>query len=462
MSYMDFLRSKMEIAPVSGFDVDPSEINPALYDWQRDITRWALRKGKACLFEDCGHGKTIQQLEFARKVCEHTGGDVLILAPLAVAAQTAREGEKFGIEVNICEDQDDVKPGINITNYEKLHRFDAESFVGIVLDESSVLKDFTSATRNELIDRFKKTPYRLCCSATPSPNDYAEIGNHAEFLGIMTRTEMLSTFFVHDGGDTSKWRLKGHAVKAFFEWVASWACCITSPADIGYDGSGFVLPPLNVVEHVVKSGQSELDDGQISIIGQPSMTLSERRRARKDSLDERVELAADIANAIDGQCLIWCDLNSESEALSKAIKNSVEVRGSDSNEHKKNSMMGFSDGTVQKLISKPSIAGWGMNWQNCHEMIFVGLSDSFEAYYQAIRRCWRYGQKNPVTVHIVISENEGAVKANIERKQAENDAMKRELISFTRESLEADIRQTGRITETYFATERMVLPRWIA
>ena len=192
------------------------------------------------------------------------------------------------------------------------------------------------------------------------------------------------------------------------------------------------------------------------------MTLSERRRARKDSLDERVELAADIANAIDGQCLIWCDLNSESEALSKAIKNSVEVRGSDSNEHKKNSMMGFSDGTVQKLISKPSIAGWGMNWQNCHEMIFVGLSDSFEAYYQAIRRCWRYGQKNPVTVHIVISENEGAVKANIERKQAENDAMKRELISFTRESLEADIRQTGRITETYFATERMVLPRWIA
>ena len=460
MDYIEFLRSKQQTVMPSGFDVNPDTLCRAAFDWQRDITRWALKKGKFALFEDCGLGKTLQQLMWADSVSKHAGKPVLILAPLAVTEQTKREGLKFGFDVTVCRSQQDVADGINITNYEMLEHFSAADFSGVVLDESSILKDYTSSTKQRLVDMFADTPYKLCCTATPSPNDFTEIGNHAEFLGVMSRAEMLATFFVHDGGDTAKWRLKGHAESKFFEWVASWACCLTNPADIGYDGMGYDLPPLNIIEHVVKTEIID-DDGQMMIDAKATQTLSERRDARRNSLAERVKAAAEIANSIDGQCLVWCDLNAESEQLAAAINGAVEVKGADKPDHKVSAMNGFTAGKDKALVSKPSIAGWGMNWQNCHEMIFVGLSDSFEAYYQAVRRCWRFGQENPVNVHIVISDAEGAVKANIERKQADAQRMTSEIVKYTKDILTAEIHNTARITEGYFTTEQMKIPQWL-
>ena len=287
--YKEFIKSKLTEVKASGFDSDVSSYNKNLFDWQRDIVHWALKKGKACLFEDCGLGKTLQQLSFAEEVYKHTGGNVLILAPLAVATQTKNEGLKFGIDVTICRKQEDVKEGINITNYEMIDHFDESQFTGIVLDESSILKNSTGATRIALTEKFKDTPYKLCCTATPAPNDFMEIGNHAEFLGIMTQVEMLATYFVHDGKNTSKWRLKGHAKDKFFEWIASWACCMTSPADLGYDGKEYQLPPLTVNEIQVESDNKEQEDGQLLFFAEVAESLSERREARRDSIDRRVE-----------------------------------------------------------------------------------------------------------------------------------------------------------------------------
>jgi ERCC4-related helicase len=461
MTYTEFLKSKQMQAECSGFDVDINFLNPNAFDWQKSVVKWALKKGKCALFEDCGLGKTLQQLMWADMVCRHTGGSVLILAPLAVAKQTKREGEKFGIDVTICRGQQDVKKGINIANYEMLEHFDTSAFMGVVLDESSILKSCMGKTKLAIINAFKDTPYKLCCTATPSPNDFMELGNHAEFLGIMSQTEMLSTFFVHDGGDTAKWRLKGHAENKFFEWVASWACCMTSPADLGFDATGYDLPELKIVEHIVKTNDLEDTDGQILLVPQTSLDLNERRNARKQSINERVKIAAEIANSYDGQSLVWCDLNDESTALTQSINNAVEVKGADSDAHKTDTMLDFANGGVKVLVSKPKIAGWGMNWQNCNNVIFVGLSDSFESYYQAVRRCWRFGQTKPVTVHIIVSDKEGAVKANIERKQANAQRMTSELVKYTKDILQADIQATTRISETYIACEPLKIPKWL-
>ena len=460
MNYHEFLKTKEIKSNSVGFE--PASNNPALFDWQSDIVRWALMKGRAAIFADCGLGKTAMQLQWSAQVFEHTGKPVLICAPLAVAAQTQREGIKFNVPVTVCRKQCDVQPGVNITNYEMLSHFEAERFSGVVLDESSILKDETSSTRKMLTEMFRDTPFKLCCTATPSPNDYMELGTHSDFLGIMTQPEMLSTFFCHDGGNTSKWRLKGHAETKFFEWVASWACCITNPADLGYDGSAFNLPELNIVEIVTKSSNIEDDSGQMLLFAETVQTLNERRAARRNSMGDRVRAAADIANSTNEQILVWCDLNAESEALADAIDGAVEVRGSQTPEYKEQAMNGFTDGTNRVLVSKPSIAGWGMNWQQCNTMIFVGLSDSFEAYYQAMRRCWRFGQTRPVTVYIIISEAEGCVKQNIERKQADAQRMTQELVKFTKDILAAEIRHTVRMSESYITTERMVIPAWIA
>ena len=459
MKYSDFLKRKSMALPSSGFEAQ--EVNSNLFEWQKDIVKWALKKGKAALFEDCGLGKTIQQLAWAEQVCLYTKGSVLILTPLSVAIQTQKEGEKFGIDVNYCRNGREVRKGINVTNYEMLSHFCAKDFEGIILDESSILKNYSGKTKQQLVDAFRDTPYKLCCTATPAPNDFVEIGNHAEFLGIMNRSEMLATYFIHDGADTSKWRLKGHAEDKFFEWVASWACCMTSPEDIGYLSDEYTLPPLNIIEHVVKNKYIEDDNGQTALFSAAPMSLSERRKARKESIQGRTSLAADIANNISGQCLIWCDLNEESRMLSQKILNSVEVKGSDSDIDKTNNMVGFSCGKVKKLISKPSIAGWGMNWQNCNEIIFVGISDSFEAYYQAVRRCWRFGQKNPVNVHIIISEAEGAIRDNIIKKQRASEKMSKELIKYTKDILLNEIKSTVRVSENYFAEKPITIPCWI-
>ena len=450
MNYEEFLNNKRFVLESSGFDIDTSELNPKLFQYEKDVVRWALKKGKACIFSDCGTGKTAMQLEWAQKVHKHTNGMILILAPLAVAEQTKREGEKFGIDVKVCEKQDDCVNGINITNYEKLDRFVANKFVGVVLDESSILKSYSGKVRTSIINNFHEVPYKLACTATPAPNDYMELGNHSEFCGVMTRAEMLSMFFVHDGGQTSKWRLKGHAEDVFWQWLATFSVFIDNPKNIGYDMEGFVLPKLNVNELVVDA-ESPVSE---------TLTLSERRQARKDSLELRCKKAAELVNASSEQWIVWCDLNDESSRLHELISESVEVKGSDKADHKSESMLAFSDGRIKSLVTKPSIAGFGMNWQNCHNMIFTGLSDSYEQFYQAVRRCWRFGQEYPVNVYIIISAREGCVKENIERKQADFLKMQKEMTELTKEITKKELRSTCRISTPYEPKQIMRLPEW--
>ena len=458
MNYDDFLHSKQRIPPACGFEMPKERMNPMMFEWQKDITRWALRKGSAALFEDCGNGKTIQQLEFCLAVCEHTGMPSLIVAPLTVGEQTKREAEKFGYTAALCRTQKDVQPGINITNYEMLDHFDPDSFGGVVLDESSILKNCMGKVRTQIIEMFRNVPYRLSCTATPSPNDYMELGNQVEFLGIMSRTEMLATYFTHDGSDTSKWRLKGHAEDRFWEWVATWAVVLTCPGDLGYPNDGYILPELVMHEHLVEASTS-MDD---SLFGWVAKTLTERRDARRMSLRERCAKAAEIVSSDpEEQWVIWCDLNDESALLTSLIPGAVEVRGSDKPDDKAKSLRGFADGSVRYLVTKPSIAGFGMNWQNCHNMIFVGLSDSYEAMYQAIRRCYRFGQNDSVHVHIVTSAAEGAVKGNIERKEAQAELMKKNMVQHTKEILEQDIRGTVRIVIPYDPQVDMLIPAWL-
>lgn len=450
MDYNSFLMKKRFILESSGFNISKYDLNLMLYDFQCDIVRWALAKGKAAIFADCGLGKTPMQLEWGYQVHKYTGGNVLLLAPLAVSEQTKREGDKFNIPVTICRNQADVQPGINITNYEMLHNFVASSFTGIILDESSILKHFDSKMRTQIIENFSQTPFRLACTATPAPNDYMELGNHSEFLGVMTRAEMLSMYFVHDGGDTSKWRLKRHAEDIFWQWTSSWSVFISNPSDLGYDGGRYNLPELIINERIVDGDETS----------QEVLSLMERREARRESLESRVKEAAEIAKSIEGQCLIWCDLNFESELLTKSIPGAVEVKGSDKPEHKKNAMLGFSKGEVRVLVTKPSIAGFGMNWQNCSNMIFVGLSDSYEQYYQAVRRCYRFGQEKPVNVHIVISAKEGCVKENIERKTRDAEKMQAAMIELTKEITKKELQSTKRITTPYNPELTIALPQW--
>ena len=459
MNYQEFIKSKAIIYQPSGFDC--TERNKNLFGWQNDVVRWALRKGKCAIFSDCGTGKTRMLLQWADMVRKHENKAVLILAPLAVAQQTRAEGQKCGIDVKVVRDQSECENGLNITNYEMLQHFDASEFCGVVLDESSIIKHKDGKTRQMIQDMFEKTKYKLCCTATPAPNDFMELGTHAQFLGVMKQTEMLATFFVHDGGETQNWRLKGHAEKKFFEWVAGWAACFKRPQDLGYAEEGYELPELRIHEETVESTSTELIDGQMMMFAPVGKTLLERRSARRNSLLDRVNRAAEIANATKEQVLVWCDLNSESKALTEAIRDAVEVEGSMSLEEKEKGITGFLTGENRVLVSKPSIAGFGINAQNAHIEIFVGLSDSFEAYYQAVRRCWRFGQDKPVDVYIIISDAEGAVKENIQRKQRDAERMTDELIGFTREFLKSDLKQTKRDVDEYYAFEQMEVPEWL-
>ena len=450
--YLKFLENKKFVLESHGFEVDRSELNPAMFDFQKDIVRWALAKGRGAVFAECGLGKTLIQLEFANQVIRHSepGSKFIILAPLAVSSQTVREGQKFGIDVNICESQADVKPGINITNYEKLDKFVANEFVGVVLDESSILKSFTGKVRTQIIDCFASVPYKLACTATPAPNDYMELGNHSEFLGVMTRAEMLSMFFVHDGGQTSKWRLKGHAQDIFWQWMATWAVFIDNPANLGYDSQDYDLPQLHIEEIIV--------DGDVPI--SETLTLTERRNARRDSLDLRCQRAANIINDSDEQFIVWCNLNAEQDKLEELINDNVSIQGSTSNQQKIIRECQWREGEHQTLISKPECCGYGLNWQHCHNMIFTGLSDSYEQYYQALRRCWRFGQHDNVNVYIIISAKEGCVKENIERKESDFVRMRTEMIKHTKEITKKELQKTCRISTPYEPHVHMILPDW--
>lgn len=451
MEYKEFLKTKEVHIEDSGFN--PEELNENLFDFQKDIVRWALRKGKCALFEDTGLGKTIQQLAWADAVSKHENGKVLILAPLAVSKQTALEAEKFGIQCTLCENNEDVTDGINITNYEKIHHFDTDQFCGIVLDESSILKSYSGKTTMDMIERFRFTKYKLACTATPSPNDFTELGNHAEFLNVMTMNEMLSMFFINDSSNGNGWRLKGHSVSDFFKWIAEWAVMIKSPSDLGFDDSRYILPPLKFHNIVTESPNPE---GQL--FAMPVSTLQERRQARKDSLMARVAETVEIIKKTDEQVIVWCNFNDESECLHKSIEGSYEVKGSDSEEHKEYGMIGFAKGEIKYLVSKPSICGFGMNWQNCNKVIFCGLSDSYEQFYQAIRRCYRFGQKKEVDVYVITSEAESSVLQNIKAKQERHELMSVEMLKVINQVTKEKLYEMEFEHTTYMPQEEFIIP----
>ena len=443
-NYRQFLEQKARVDRPSGFE--PADINAKLFPFQVDIVRWACRRGRAAIFADCGLGKTPIQLEWARLVAEHTGGKVLILAPLAVATQTVNESHKFDIDgAKVVRDQSECDSRICVTNYEMLSHFDADEFAGIVLDESSILKNYTGAIRNQIIETFAQTPYRLACTATPAPNDFMELGNHAEFVGAMTRTEMLSMFFVHDGGDTQQWRLKGHAQRDFWRWICSWAVMLRKPSDIGHNDDGYDLPPLRFTEHLVES--SPLKAGLLFDVD--PATLQDRRNARRSSIDDRVARAALLANSDRQQWIMWCDLNDESEKLTAAIDGAVEVTGSMSNEDKEAKLLAFAAGQIRVLVSKPRIAGFGMNFQTCARMAFVGLSDSYEAMYQAVRRCWRFGQQRDVEAHIITASTEGAVLDNVKRKEKDAENLAKQMVEHMSDITKDELHKTTRVQTNY-------------
>lgn len=458
MKYDDYLTNKLSTITPSGIDTHVRDIG--LFDFQEAIVKWSLRRGKSAVFADTGLGKTRMELAWADAVCRETGGNVLILAPLAVAAQTCEQGEEVGIHVNHARCQADMKPGINITNYDRLHLFDTHDLAGVAADESSIIKHETSKTLQTMMDKFSKTPYKLCATATPSPNDYTELGTHAEFLGICTRTEMLSEYFLHDGGDTAKWRLKGHARSEFWKWVSSWGVMVRSPADIGFDGSRYVLPPLRTHEHLIESGMEDAN-AQGFLFPVQAATLMERKAARRASVDTRVAECAALVNDSHGAFVVWCDLNAEGDALCKAIPGSVNVQGSDDAETKERNLMAFARGEIRVLITKPKIAGFGLNWQHCHQQAFVGVNDSFESYYQSVRRSWRFGQTQPVDIHLFVSESEGSVLANLKRKEADAKAMGDELVVHTKDAVISELRGLRRQTNDYAPAIPISIPSWL-
>ena len=425
MNYDEFIASKSKHRIASGFEPEP--IKAPLFDWQKSVVRWAIRNGCAALFEECGLGKTLQQLEWARQVSNHTKAPVLILTPLAVAHQTVAEAKKFGIEAHVATDQACVNDnGIWITNYEKLEHFDPSAFSGVVLDESSILKAFTGKTRIMLTEAFSKTPYRLCCTATPSPNDYTEFGQHAEFLGICSPAQMLATFFVNDTFNTGDWRLKKHAEGEFWKWVASWACCVSKPSDIGFKDDGYDLPPLTMhtelveVDESIGAGEELFRHATLS-----ATTIHQEMRMTSEARARRV--AAIVASKPNEQWLVWCNTNDEADKLAEYIPNCVEVRGSDTSHFKEKAVDGFLDGTNRVLVSKPSITGYGLNLQCCANIAFVGLSYSFEDFYQALRRSYRFGQTREVNAYVIQASTEGAILQTIQRKIEQHKIMQTEM-----------------------------------
>lgn len=459
MKYSDFLAGKAIVDPDTGIE-NPVGLSPHLRGFQRDITKWALRRGRAAIFAGTGLGKSFMELEWCKAVAAHTGKPSLILTPLAVAAQFVTEGDKWGNAVTHARNGADIRPGINVTNYEKIEHFDISQLGAIVLDESSILKSYDGKTRSLLINTCKQVPFRLAASATPAPNDFMELGNHAEFLGVMSYTDMLATFFMHDSSETQTWRLRGHAEQPFWRWMCSWAVTLRKPSDLGYENGGYDLPPLNQVEHRVDVAYAPSQDSGL-LFPMEAQTLSERLGARRGSINERVAKAAAVTPS-DRPFVWWCNLNAEAEALCAAIPDAVEVRGSDSEREKERKLAEFAAGKIRVLVTKPSICGWGLNWQHCADTGFVGLSDSFEQVYQAVRRFWRFGQTKQVTAHFIAAETEGAVVANIRRKEQQADHMVSSMIDHMRDLNSAAIAGTTRDKASYFPTTKMGMPQWIA
>ena len=427
-SYSDFIASKQQLDGDHGFE--PNDLPDWLFDYQRSLVEWSLRKGRSAIFADCGMGKTPMQLVWADRVFRQTGRRVLILTPLAVGSQTVREAHKFGYDAVQSRDGSLTSP-IVVTNYEKLHLFSPDDFSGVVCDESSILKNYAGVRRQEITDFMQACRYRLLATATPAPNDWVELGTSSEALGYLRRVEMLAMHFTHDGGETQKWRLRGHAESAFWRWVASWARAVRRPSDIGGSDDKMILPPLHVRETIVKA--SKPLPGNLFV--RPAETLEEQRRERRMTLEERCEAVSVLVDH-DRPAVAWCHLNAESECLAKKIPDSVQVSGSDSEERKEEIFDGFSSGSIRVLITKPSIAGFGLNWQHCAHQTFFP-SHSFEQYYQAIRRSWRFGQKSDVTIDLVTSEGEAGVLENMKRKQQDADRMFASMIAHMNDAVAA-------------------------
>lgn len=457
-AYAAFLARKLVTDPMTGLETIPT-LPDCLFPHQRDIVTWALRRGRAALFAGTGLGKSLMELAWAQAIHQITGKDILHLAPLAVSAQMAREAEKFGIAARVVTNQSECGSGTNITNYQKLEHFDLSRFGGVILDESSILKNTDGHYRTKLIEACQSIPFRLAATATPAPNDFMELGNHAEFLGIMSYTDMLATFFVHDGGDTQKWRLKGHAENEFWKWMASWAVMLRKPSDLGYPNEGYDLPPLRLQQHIVAADYAP-DVEMGTLFPMQAQTLQERITARRSTVTARCEMAASLT-PLDRPFVWWCNLNGEAELLAKSIPGAVNLHGGLKEAEKERILIDFSDGKIRVLITKPSLAGFGMNWQHCADTGFVGLNDSFEQFYQAVRRFWRFGQTKPVTAHIIASELEGATVANIRRKEADADRMAAAMVMHMADLSSQAVRGSVRETPNYNPTQPVKIPAFM-
>lgn len=466
VSYADFLARKSLVAPPAGMH-DLPDLPSSLKPFQRAIVAWTLRRGRAAIFAGTGLGKTLMQLTWARAIADREAAPVLVLTPLAVAEQTVEEATKFGISgVGYARDQAAARDlDIVVTNYERFSKFDIGEFCGIVLDESGILKSQDGATRALLTEACRDLPWRLCCTATPAPNDFTELGQHAEFLGVMNFKEMLAMFFVHDGsvrangGEADGWRLKRHAERDFWRWLASWSVMIRSPADLGFDASEYELPPLLLYETRVAV---EYRPAAGMLFPVEARTLSERISARKTSAHDRVGATIGLVEAEpDEAWLIWCNLNAEADLIERGLPGALQVAGRHPVETKIARLLGFKRGEPRILISKPSLAGHGMHWAHCSRMAFVGLTDSFEQTYQAIRRCWRFGQTKPVHVHMVASELEGAVVANLRRKEADFDRMLDAMTGHMRDLMQEEVLGGRQATTAYSAEQEMEVPVWL-
>ena len=417
--YQKFLETKRKTFLESGFTISENKLNPLLKDFQKFGVKTALFKGKFAFFFDCGLGKTFCQLEWAKQVSIKTKMKVLILAPLAIVEQTKNEASKFGIDLDV----------FDITNYDQLKNTDTSIYSGVVLDESSILKGRDGKLSSLIIETFKTTPYKLCCTATPSPNDHMELGQHSEFLGGMSYLEMLAMFFVHDGGETSKWRLRKHAQDNFWKYISGWSLAIDNPSSLGFDSNGYNLPEIEYIEHVIK-----VENLSENLFGDVAVSATDLHKDLNRSFDARIEKTLELVNANDNQCIVWGLKNAETDTLAKLLPNSINVQGSDSPEYKAKHLNGFANNEFKTLITKTSIASFGMNYQQCNEMIFMSYDFKFEAFYQAVRRCYRFGQKNKVTVHILIPESQTNVRTTILTKEKQHFERIKEMSRYSAET----------------------------
>lgn len=461
-NYKDFLKSKQNTVIPTGFEISSEFVKsnyPFLFDWQQYIMPWLIKKGRAALFLDTGLGKTVIQLVWADIICKHTGGKVLILAPLAVSAQTVKEGTRFRISVTPCRSSADVKKGINITNYEMLSHFDTSAFVGVILDESSILKSYMGSTKLEIISAFADTPYKLNCTATPSPNNQMEILNQAEHLGIMKSHEALAIWFINDTAHSGNYRLKSHAVKSFWEWVSSWAVYISKPSEIGFSDDGYILPPLNEQEIIIPIDETS-DSFEEGFFRHIDTSATAFHKEKRFTADLRSAKCAEIVNSYpDEQFVVWCYTDYEADLLKKYIPDATEVRGSHKPEYKEQAAMDFVSGKIRILISKPRIFGMGLNFQNCHNTIFCGMDFSYESYYQTVRRFYRFGQKNAVNVYIVIGSTEQNILNVVRQKEKMQQEMKTGIKNQIRAYQNAELKQ--RDFKLDLDTPIIQIPDWI-